>query len=379
MTSTTLTPLTREAVPFLDLVAQHRPLEEELLDVCRRAIRTAAFVGGSEVAALEREFADFIGSPGSVALNSGTDALRFAYMALGVAPGDEIITTPHTFIATTESITQAGGVIRFVDIDDETMTIDPRRIESAITPRTVGIVPVHLYGQSADMDPIVDIARRHKLWVVEDACQAHGATYKGTNCGAIGDLGAFSFYPGKNLGACGEGGAVTGADDELLKSVRQLRDHGQARKYYHDIEGYNGRMDSMQAGMLRVKLKHLARWNAARRAAAALYRDALAAVDEVRLPAEAGWGDHVYHLFVIRAEQRDALQAHLASQDIATGLHYPLPLHLQKAYAGMRLGKGSFPVTERTAETLLSLPMFAELTVDQAGRVSDAIREFYGR
>ena len=379
MMSTTLTPATRDAVPFLDLVAQHRPLEQELLDVCRHALRTAAFVGGGEVTGLEGEFAAFVGSADSVALNSGTDALRFAYMALGVTPGDEIITTPHTFIATTESITQAGGVVKFVDIDDETMTIDPRRIESAITPRTVGIVPVHLYGQSADMDPILDVARGHKLWVVEDACQAHGATYKGANCGAIGDLGAFSFYPGKNLGACGEGGAVTGSNVALLAAVRQIRDHGQARKYHHDIEGYNGRLDSMQAGMLRVKLRHLSRWNEARRRAAALYREALADVDEVRLPAEAGWGDHVYHLFVIRADQRDALQSHLASREIATGLHYPVPLHLQKAYAGMRLGRGTFPVTERTADSLLSLPMFAELSVDQVARVSDAIREFYGR
>lgn len=375
----TLAALTQEAVPFLDLVAQHRPLEGDLLEVCRQAIRVATFVGGGEIDGFEREFADFIGRGDCVSLNSGTDALRFAYMALGVAPGDEVITTPHTFIATTESITQAGGVIKFVDIDDETMTIDPQHIESAITPRTVGIVPVHLYGQSADMDRILEIARRYHLWVVEDACQAHGATYKGTNCGAIGDLGAFSFYPGKNLGACGEGGAVTGVDQRLIACVRQLRDHGQSKKYYHDIEGYNGRMDSMQAGMLRVKLRHLARWNTSRRAAAALYRDALADIDEVRLPAEAGWGDHVYHLFVIRAARRDALQAHLASQRIATGLHYPLPLHLQTAYAGMRLGKGSFPVTERTADSLLSLPMFAELSLEQVERVSDAIHEFYGR
>ena len=375
--SNTLLP-TQEAIPFLDLVAQHRALEEELLAVCRRAIRGAEFVAGHEIAEFEREFAAFIGCPDSAAVSSGTDALRFAYMALGVKPGDEIITTPHTFIATTESITQAGGVIKFVDIDDESMTIDPARIEAAITSRTIGIVPVHLYGQSADMEPILAMARRHKLWVVEDACQAHGATYMGRVCGALGDLAAFSFYPGKNLGACGEGGAVTGSDARLMATVRQIRDHGQARKYYHDIEGYNGRLDSMQAGMLRVKLRHLTRWIDARRRVAAAYREALDDVPEIRLPTEADWGQHAYHLFVIRADVRDELQAFLAERNIATGLHYPLPLHLQKAYAGMKLGKGSFPITERTAETLLSLPMFAELRADQVARVAEAIREFYG-
>lgn len=379
MTTTATLETSKEAIPFLDLVRQHAPIEDELLDVCRRAIRSAGFVGGAEVSGLESEFAAFVGTKDAVALNSGTDALRFAYVALGVKPGDEVITTPHTFIATTESITQAGGVIRFVDIDERTMTIDPSAIEAAVTSRTVGIVPVHLYGQSADMDPILDTARRHRLWVVEDACQAHGATYKGRSCGAIGDLGAFSFYPGKNLGACGEGGAVTGSSVASMAAVRQLRDHGQAKKYYHDIEGYNGRLDSIQAGMLRVKLRHLAAWNEARRRAAAAYRQALADVPDVRLPEEAGWGDHVYHLFVIRVAERDRLQQHLAARNIATGLHYPLPLHLQKAYAGMKLGKGSFPVTERTAETLLSLPMFAELTAGQVGRVADAIRGFYGR
>lgn len=379
MMSTTLRAATKEVVPFLDLIAQHVPLEDELLDVCRRAIRAAAFVGGREVADFELEFSEFVGSSDSVALNSGTDALRFAYMALGVKPGDEVITTPHTFIGTTESITQAGGVVRFVDIDDDTMLIDPRCIESAITSRTVGIVPVHLYGQAADMDPILAVARRHGLWVVEDACQAHGATYKGKSCGAIGDLGAFSFYPGKNLGACGEGGAVTGSDAPRLATVRQIRDHGQARKYYHDFEGYNGRMDAMQAGMLRVKLRHLPRWNESRRGAAALYREALADVDEIRLPGETGCGDHVYHLFVVRADERDRLQAHLSQEGISTGLHYPLPLHLQKAYEGLRLGKGSFPIAERTADTLLSLPMFAEIRPEQVCRVVDAIREFYGR
>lgn len=379
MTSTARLTQTREAIPFLDLTAQNRPLEEELLAVCRTAIHNAAFVGGTEVTGFEKEFGEYVGTRDSVAVNSGTDALRFAFIALGLRPGDEVITVPHTFIATTEAITQAGGVIKFVDIDQTTMTMDPALIEAAITPRTRGIVPVHLYGQSADMAPIMDIARRHGLWVVEDACQAHGATYRGHPCGSIGTMSAFSFYPGKNLGACGEGGAVASSDSRLLAAVRQLREHGQATKYYHDSEGYNGRLDSMQAGMLRIKLRRLADWNASRRRIAALYREALGGTSEVTLPAEAGWGDHVYHLFVIRVEDREALRAFLQERDIATGLHYPLPLHLQKAYSAMQLGPGSFPVTERTAATILSLPMFAELTDAQVSRVADAIREFYRR
>ena len=366
-----------QPIPFLDLVTPHRALEEELVAAFRRALQSAGFVGGPEVVGFEKEFAAFTGTADAVAVNSGTDALRFAYMAMGVTPGDEIITVPHTFIATTEAITQAGGVIRFVDVDDETMTLDPRGLEAAVTSRTVGIVPVHLYGQPADMDPIHAVAGKHKLWVIEDAAQAHGATYKGRPAGSMGALGAFSFYPGKNLGALGEGGAVVGQDAALLATVRRLRDHGQAKKYFHDSEGYNGRLDAIQAAFLRIKLRHLAAWNEGRRRAAAWYREALADVKEVRLPVEAPSAHHVYHLFVIRAERRDALRAHLESRQIGTGLHYPLPLHLQPAYQSLGLGKGAFPVTERTAETLLSLPMFPELTESQVAQVADAIRQFY--
>ena len=370
-------PQTQDGIPFLDLVAQHRPLEEELTAVFRRALRSAAFVGGAEVAAFEEEFARFSGAAECAGVNSGTDALRFAIMAMGIEPGDEVITVSHTFMATTEAITQAGATLRLVDVTDDTMTMDPAALRAAIGPRTVGIVPVHLYGQPADMDPILEIARQHGLWVIEDACQAHGARYRDRTCGSIGAMAAFSFYPGKNLGACGEGGAVTGADAALMNRVRQLREHGQAKKYYHDTEGYNGRLDAIQAGFLRVKLRRLAEWNAGRRRAAALYRAALADIPELRLPVEADYAHHVYHLFVVRTEQRDALQQHLSAQRIGTGLHYPLPLHLQQAYADRGWRRGDLPVTERTADTLLSLPMFAEISEAQIERVADAVRSFF--
>lgn len=368
---------TLAAIPFLDLVAQHRPLEDELVAAFRKAVQTAGFVGGPEVAAFEREFAAYVGAAECVAVNSGTDALRFAYQALGLAAGDEVITVPNTFIATTEAITQAGGTIRFVDIDEATMTMDPAALEAAITPRTVGIVPVHLYGQPADMDPIGEIARRHGLWIVEDAAQAHGARYRERPVGTIGEMAAYSFYPGKNLGACGEGGAVVAREPGRLEPVRQLREHGQSKKYYHETEGYNGRLHAIQAAFLRIKLPHLDGWTEGRRRAAALYRAALADITEIRVPAEADYARHVYHLFVIRAERRDELQQHLTAEKIGTGLHYPLPLHLQQAYRSMGLGAGSFPVTERAAASLLSLPMFPELTEAQVDRIADAIRRFY--
>ena len=366
-----------DAIPLVDLVAQHRGLEDDLVAAFRRALATAGFAGGAEVSAFEAEFAAFIGTTTCVGVGSGTDALRFAYQALGVRAGDEVITVPNTFIATTEALTQAGATIRFVDVDPGTLTLDPSALEAAITPRTVGIVPVHLYGQPADLDPIAAIAERHGLWVVEDAAQAHGAEYKGRRCGTIGRLAAFSFYPAKNLGACGEAGAVVGSDRASLATVRRLREHGESSRYHHEIEGYNGRLDAIQAAFLRIKLRRLAQWNDARRRHAARYRDALAGVADVALPVEAPYARHVYHLFVIRAERRDALQSRLAQCGIATGLHYPVPLHLQNAYRHLRLGRGAFPVAERAAETILSLPMFPELTESQIGRVAEAIRDFY--
>ncbi|HEX2721473.1 MAG TPA: DegT/DnrJ/EryC1/StrS family aminotransferase [Gemmatimonadaceae bacterium] len=372
-------PQTAEGIPFLDLVSQHAGLEEELLDVFRRALQGAAFIGGPELAAFESEFAAFCETADAAGVASGTDALRFALMVMKPEAGDEVITVSHTFMATSEAITQAGATIRFVDIDEESMNIDPAGVEAAITPRTVGIVPVHLYGQPANMDAILEIADRHGLWVIEDACQAHGARYKGRRVGSMGRMAAFSFYPGKNLGACGEGGAVTGSDAALMSLVRQYREHGQVKKYYHASEGYNGRLDAIQAGILRVKLRRLDHWTERRRRAADLYRDALADVSEVRLPSEHSDSRHVYHLFAVRTDRREALQAYLSARKIGSGLHYPLPLHLQDAYSGMGMRRGSLPVTERTADSILSLPMFAELTEEQVDRVASAIREFFGR
>ena len=367
----------KSAIPFLDLVAQHRSLEDELVAAFRRALQTAGFVGGPEVAAFESELAAFVGSAGAVAVNSGTDALRFAYMALGIDPGDEVITVPNTFIATTEALTQAGATLRFVDVTEGTLTMDPAAVAAAIGPRTVGLVPVHLYGQPADMDPLLALARQHGLWVVEDAAQAHGAAYRGRPAGSLGSLAAFSFYPGKNLGACGEGGAVVGNESSHLDAVRRLREHGQSRKYYHETEGYNGRLDAIQAAFLRVKLRHLPAWNAARRRVAEWYADALADIADIRLPMVAPYATPVWHLFVIEAERRDALKSCLDSQGIGTGLHYPLPLHLQNAYRHLGLVRGAFPVTEQSAERILSLPMYPELTQPQVSQVADAIHAFY--
>jgi dTDP-4-amino-4,6-dideoxygalactose transaminase len=376
-TITKRAPETTEPIPFLDLIAQHRELNEELMVAFRRILQSGGFVGGPEVAGFEHEFAAFLGAQDCVAVSSGTDALRFAYQAMGIKPGDEVITVPNTFVATTAALTQVGATVRFVDVSEDTLTLDSRALAAAITPHTVGIVPVHLYGQPADMDPILDIAAQHGLWVVEDAAQAHGAEYKGRRVGTIGALAAFSFYPGKNLGALGEGGATVGGDRARLETVRRLREHGQSRKYYHEIEGYNGRLDALQAAFLRIKLHHLPRWNEERRHAAALYRDALAGVSEVVPVVEAPYARHVYHLFVIRADRRDALQARLSALRIGTGLHYPLPLHLQNAYARLALHRGAFPVTELAAEQILSLPMFPGLTEPQIGRVAEAIRSFY--
>src|SRR2546428_8522976 len=305
-------------VPFLDLKAQHAGLEGELTDAFRAIVLSAAFVGGPEVDAFEREFAAFCHADGAVAVGSGTDALRFAYMAMGIQPGDEVITVPNTFIATTEALTQAGAAIRFVDVLPDTLLMDPSQLAAAITPRTVGIVPVHLYGTPADLDPIQEIARAHGLWVIEDAAQAHGATYKGRHVGTMGAMAAFSFYPGKNLGACGEAGAVTSSDAERLEFVRKLREHGQAQKYYHDIEGYNGRLDALQAAFLRIKLRRLERWNQARRSIAALYRGRLAQAADVRLVAGPPGSRSVYHLFVVRVAERDPARQVLQRPGIAT-------------------------------------------------------------
>jgi len=385
-------------VPFLDLVAPHQELEPELLDVVKKAFGNAGFIGGPMVEEFEREFAKFCDAKFCVGVNSGTDALRFAFMAAGVEPGDIILTVPHTFIATTEAISQAGANIAFVDIDEKTYTLDPvklreyvetkcelkngKLIEKSSGRRVVGIVPVHLYGQMADMDPIMEIATRYNLFVIEDACQAHGAQYfsKKANAwqkaGSIGRAAAFSFYPGKNLGACGEGGAVTTNDEAMAKRMKMIRDHGQAKKYYHDIEGYNGRLDSIQAGWLSVKLRHLAKWNESRRNMAHRYHELFAELkDSITLPVEAPWTKGVYHLYVVRVNDREALQAALAEAGVGTGIHYPIPLHLQKAYEHLDYKKGDFPVTERVAAEIVSLPMFPQMTLEQQDLVAGQVKE----
>ena len=366
-------------IPFLDLVAQGQPLKDDILAMVSDAIDGAAFIGGPNVTGFEADFAAFCETRHCVGVASGTDALRFALQAAGVKAGDEVITVAHTFIATTEAISQVGAKPVFVDIRPDTWNIDSDQIEARISPQTSAIVPVHLYGQPADMDPILEIAEKHSLVVIEDACQAHGARYKGRLAGSIGDIGCFSFYPGKNLGAYGEAGAATTNNSDLAQYMAKIRDHGQKKKYYHDIEGYNGRLDAIQAGVLGIKLKHLQDWNMARRSHAARYRDMLSGLPEVTLPTEAPEVESVYHLFVILVDQRDALQSFLSDKGVATGLHYPQPLHLSGGYRDLGYQQGDFPVTESVAKRLLSLPMYPELTPEQIQYVADCIKEFYKR
>ncbi|MCX7625158.1 MAG: DegT/DnrJ/EryC1/StrS family aminotransferase [Candidatus Sumerlaeaceae bacterium] len=360
-------------VPFLDLQTPHRELWPEIRDEFEKAFYSAAFVGGPQVSAFEDEFAAFCKVAGCASVNSGTDAIRLALMAMGIGAGDEVICPAHTFIATSEAISQTGAKPVFVDIDPVTYTVDPACVAKAINSRTRAVIPVHLYGQCADMDVLLEIANKHNLLVLEDACQAHGASYKGRLAGSMGHAAAFSFYPGKNLGACGEAGAVTSNDPQIIRKVKMLRDHGQSQKYYHDTEGYNARMDALQAIVLRAKLKHLAAWNEGRRRCAQLYDQRLGTSPRITIPRVAPGNVHVYHLYVILVENRDALQHELARHGIGTGLHYPLPLHLQKAYNHLGYKEGDLPVTERVARSLLSLPMFPHLTEDQIAYVCDKI------
>lgn len=360
------------SVPFLNLKAQHQPLKEEILAAVSEVLDSAAFAGGPYVAKFEEQFAAYCHTKFAIGVGNGTDALWFALLALGIGTGDEVITTPSTFIATAEAITYCGAKPVFVDIDEETYNMDPKLLERAITPRTRAVIPVHLYGQMADMDPIMEIARRHKLFVVEDACQAHGAEYKGRRAGSIGDVGCFSFYPGKNLGACGEGGACVTNNPELRAKIAMFREHGQAKKYYHDVIGWNGRMDGIQGAILSIKLKHLENWTEARRAHARAYNEAFAKVHGVLAPKEANYARHVYHLYVLRVKNRDRVLKNLADRGVNCGVHYPVPLHLQEAYKPLGIPKGAFPVSERCAEEIISLPMFAELSAED---VRDVVAE----
>jgi dTDP-4-amino-4,6-dideoxygalactose transaminase len=386
-------------IPFLDLVTPHVELEEELTAVFRKALRTAGFIGGPMVEEFEESFARFCGTRHSVAISSGTDALRFALMACGVRSGDVVLTVPHTFIATTEAISQAGAQPEFVDIDERTYNLSADRLQEYLEEQCMrnesgalisrrsnrpvtAVVPVHLYGQMADMDAILELADKYGLTVIEDACQAHGAEYfsrklnRWMTAGSMGRAAAFSFYPGKNLGACGEAGAAVTNDSEIAREMKMLRDHGQARKYYHDVEGYNGRLDAVQAGLLQVKLAHLAKWNAQRRERAEEYNRLLAECDAVICPFEPSWSRAVYHLYVVRTPDRDGLIERLKSAGIGTGIHYPVPLHMQKAYAWMNLSPADFPVSERVSREIVSLPMFPHLTAEQQARVIKELSAF---
>lgn len=395
-------------IPFVDLKKQHQELEEQLVEVYREALRNAAFIGGSQVEAFEEEFAEFCETEYCVGVNSGTDALRFALIAAGIGPGDEVITVPFTFIAIVEAISQAGATPVFVDIDERTYNMDPHKLEDYLKARFAhgakrvaslqrgrsapsasrhaslprAVIPVHLYGQPADMDPILEIARRYNLIVIEDACQAHGAEYysdrerRWKKAGSMGLAAAFSFYPGKNLGACGEAGAVTTNDEGIAQKVRMLRDHGQIKKYLHEIEGYNGRLDAIQAGILRIKLKHLAEWNENRQRNAEKYNELLSSLDGLITPYEPPWAKAVYHLYVIRTKKRNEFQGYLTENGIVTGLHYPIPLHLQNAYEHLGYAKGDYPISERVASEILSLPMYPGLTYDEQIQVAKRIKQF---
>lgn len=375
-----------ETIPFMDLPGQHAPLKDELLAVVSEALDTARFIGGPQLESLEAEFAAFTGAAHCAGVGSGTDALRLALQALGVGPGDLVLTAPNTFIATTEAVSQAGARFEFVDVEPDTCLMDPQAVADLLAerfdrgrgPRPAALLPVHLYGQCCDMDALSGLAERYGLKVLEDAAQAHGAACKGRGAGTLGQAAAFSFYPGKNLGACGEAGAVTTSDEGLIRTVRMLRDHGQERKYHHALEGSNARLDAIQAGFLRVKLRRLPAWNQARRDLADRYDAAFASLPGVRPVAVRPGNTPARHLYVIHVDDREGLARRLAEHHIQTGLHYPLPLHLQPCYAHLGLPPGSFPHAERSAATLLSLPLFPEMTAEQADRVIAAVAGFVG-
>jgi dTDP-4-amino-4,6-dideoxygalactose transaminase len=368
-------------VPFVDLKAQYRAIKAEVDEAIQRVLDTSAFVLGREVEAFERAFAEYVGARECVGVGNGTAAIQLALTACGVGPGDEVIVPANTFFATAEAVSTAGAVPVFVDADPDSYTIDVNKIEAAVTERTRAVLPVHLYGQPADLDPVFEIAARHNLSVIEDAAQAHGALYRGRRVGALGRVGCFSFYPGKNLGAYGEGGAVVTDDSEVARRVRLLRDHGSERKYRHEIVGYNSRLEGIQGAVLAVKLAHLDRWNELRRAHAARYAELLDGLDRagtLALPRESEYARHVYHLFVVQTDARDRLQTHLSAAGVQTGIHYPVPVHLQPAYAALGHRPGDFPEAEAQSRRVLSLPMFAELTGEQIARVVEAVGSFCG-
>lgn len=361
-------------VPFLDLKCQYETIHDEISFAIREVFDNCAFAGGPFVEKFESNFKTFCGSSHAIGVGSGTDALWLALSSLGVGHGDEVITVPNTFIATAEAISRCGATPVFVDVDPSRYTLDPNQLEMAISVHTKAIIPVHLFGRMADMDPILEIARKNGLHVIEDACQAHGARYKGKRAGTLGVAGCFSFYPGKNLGAYGEAGAIVTDDAELAATIRILRDHGQVKKYHHSMLGWNSRMDGIQGAVLDVKLRHLESWNEKRKKAAKAYRSALSGIPNLILPAETDDADSVYHIFAVRVPGRDHLLRQLESREIYCGIHYPVPVHMMAAYRFLGYGAGSFPVSELCAEELLSLPMYPELTREQIEEVASALR-----
>lgn len=362
-------------VPFVDLQTQFQDIRSEVLPKMEEVMRNSSFILGEDVSRFEDEFAEFCGVDHCVGVGSGCDALMWALKATGIGPGDEVITVANTYIATVLAISAVGATPVLVDCLEDTYEVDPDAVSRVITDRTRAILPVHLYGHPAEMDSLLSIAKEHDLIVIEDAAQAHGAEYRGTRCGSMGLVGCFSFYPGKNLGAYGDGGAIVTNDGTIAEKIRQLRNYGQSRKYHHDVIGWNSRLDTLQAVVLRAKLTHLTEWNNARHHSAELYCRLLKDLPVV-LPIEISDCRHVYHLFVIRHNRRDELMASLASQGVYCGIHYPIPIHLQSAYASLGYPKGSFPITERISDEILSLPMFPELQPGQVEYVCKCIREF---
>jgi dTDP-4-amino-4,6-dideoxygalactose transaminase len=361
-------------VPFLDLKAQYSTIRDEINTAIQEVLDSCAFAGGPFVERFEKDWAAYCGVKHAIGVGNGTDALWHALLALGVGQGDEVITVSSTFMATAEAISLTGATPVFVDILDKHYTMDPELLERALSPRTKAVIPVHLFGQTADMDPIMEFAKKHGLVVVEDACQAHGALYKGRKAGSIGDVGCFSFYPGKNLGAYGEAGAIVSNRPEIDAQVRMFRDHGQKKKYYHDIVGWNGRMDGIQGAILSVKLRRLDAWNDARREVARKYTELLSKIERLTLPREASYAKHVYHVFAIRVRNRNHLMRDLLANEIHCGIHYPVPTHLQNAYRSLGFGPGSLPITETCAEEFLSLPMFPELSEAQISHIVQCVR-----
>jgi dTDP-4-amino-4,6-dideoxygalactose transaminase len=363
-------------IPFVDLKAQYNSIKDEIATAIQRVLDNTSFIMGKEVQIFEEQFAEYVGAKHCIAVNSGTAAVQVAVQSSGVTCGDEIILPTNSFFATAEGVSTAGAKPVFVDCDATTYNIDVTKIEAAITEKTKAIMPVHLYGQSADLDPIFAIAEKHNLLVLEDAAQAHGSLYKGKKVGALGKAGGFSFYPGKNLGAYSEGGAIVTNDDDVARHARLLRDHGSIEKYKHEIVGYNFRLEGLQGAILQVKLKYLDKWNDMRRANALIYNELLADTDLI-LPTEFDYARHIYHLYVVQTDRRDELQKYLGDHDIQTGIHYPIPIHLQPAYESFGHKTGDFPEAERQAKRLLTLPMFPELTKEQIEITCDAIVKFF--